>query len=59
MTFEEFKNKYNNAPYSLEEFANIASKLSDRFDISRRATEFLEAKERFERILNYEGMELG
>lgn len=59
MNLQEFKEKYNNAPYTMNEFAEGASLVIDAGTLSGLADNYLEAKEAFEAELTEVGIELG
>ena len=59
MTLKEFKEVYNLAPLSLEEFAEAAENVIDCPGLSASARVFLESQEDFELQLEYFGIEIG
>ena len=59
MTLEEFREEYNMAPYSLEEFADGAAGVVDCDGLANAADAFLTAKLQFEYMMDYYGVEVG
>lgn len=59
MTIEEFLEKFNYAPYDIEEIAELLSTISDNVDAANTAKYFLEAKENLEMVLDEIGFEPG
>lgn len=59
MTLEEFREEYNMAPYSLEDFADGAAGIEDCDDLANAADAFLTAKFAFESMMDYYGVEVG
>jgi len=51
MTFDEFEEDYNYAPFTLEEFAQGAETVEDNSHLREAAIHFLAAKEEFEDAL--------
>lgn len=58
-TVKEFLEKYNYAPYDLEEIAELASEVTDDEDFAGAAKSFLERKQNFEMMLDNIGFEFG
>ena len=59
MLVKIFKATFNYAPYELEEFADVAAKVTDCEQLSEAAVAYLEAKQRFEQELNNVNVEIG
>jgi len=55
----KFKKDFDGAPFLLEEFAELAEKVTDCTNLKEAAQEFLEAKEEFERQLECAGVGIG
>lgn len=59
MNVKEFKEDYDGASISLEDFAYAASTVTDYGRLAYAANEFLRAKFKFEKELDDIGVELG
>lgn len=59
MKLEEFLEKCNCAPWSLEEVAHYAAKINDLDILSNAASDFLQAKEKLDQTLEVAGFEWG
>lgn len=58
MKLKQFVEENNGAPYDLEEFAQIAKKVTDD-EIGESAKAFLEAMYKFQNDLEYVDVEMG
>ncbi len=59
MTTKEFLEKYNYAPYSEEDVAELAEKIEDNIDLANIAREYLEKLGLFRDALEDIGFEFG
>ena len=59
MTLKEFLNSYNEAPYGLEEIADIASNISDSPALAKAAEQFVKNTAELETLLEEVGFEFG
>ena len=59
MTEEQFREGYHGAPYSLYEFAEMASEITDNGNLASAAQKFVEASLEFEEQLDAICFEVG
>ena len=59
MKLEEFKENYNYAPIDINEFAELASNVSDDKELAKAASKFLQAHDVFLRELSRVEVEIG
>jgi len=59
MIFSEYKEIYDHAPYTLEEFAEGAEEVEDNPALADAAKQFIRAKIIFENVLEDASIEMG
>ena len=59
MKFVNFRENYDGAPISLEEFAFGAEQVDDNKRLSNAAKRYIEAQDEFELMLDEVGIEVG
>lgn len=59
MTLEEYRQEHSNSPLALDEFAQLATGVTDDPELVNRAEEFLSAQEAFEAVLAARDVEMG
>lgn len=59
MNFNEFREKYNYAPFTISDIASMAAKLKDAKEVRQAAKQYLEAERRFEAVLEKNDFEIG
>ncbi len=58
-SLEEFQEDFNGAPFELADFAEAAAEIEDCDTLASVASDFLHAKEVFEKALKEHGVEVG
>jgi hypothetical protein len=59
MTFENYKESYDGAPYSLEGFAEGAIEVEDDLELKEIAENLFYFRQKFIDALNFRGIEIG